>query len=184
MTPVPSAAATASEDIELDNSSFWLGFVGGIVTHDLGHVAMAAAHGQRAKLHAGSIIYPNKAFSPPEAVRVSTAGFQTQWLFSEWSFYALKQEQPSLLDQQHYLGLISAHLAISFAYMAVLKDEPTSDIYAVSTTTGRSRNSLALMALLPALLDTYRLFGTDVPSWVDAASIAVKTGEVGLIWTF
>ncbi|HID36457.1 MAG TPA: hypothetical protein EYP39_03640 [Ghiorsea sp.] len=176
--------ASNANKIELGSSAFWTGFAGGIIAHELGHIAVASAYGQKARLHAGSVIYPNSSFSPQESLRVSTAGFQTQWLFSEWSFYQLDKEEETILRQQHYVGLITSHIAISLVYMAGLKDEPTSDIYAASITSGRSRDELAWMALAPALLDTYRLFGHDVPAWVDYMSIGLKTAEIGFIWTF
>lgn len=132
----------------------------------------------------GSIIYPNHHFDAATALRVSTAGFQTQWLFSEWAFAELSEPERMLLQEQHYVGLISAHLAISYAYLLALKDEPTSDIYATAASTGRSRNALVAFALLPAALDTYRLLGSDVPMWVRHISIGLKAGAIGLIWTF
>jgi len=164
-------------------SSFWQGFAGGIITHELGHVAMAASFGQSSRLHAGSVIYPNSSFSTSEALRVSTAGFQTQWLLSEYAFDALDTSEDTLLDKQHYIGLITSHIAISLAYLAALKDEPTSDIYNAAAASGKSRNALMWAALAPALLDTYRLWG-DAPQWVDYLSIGIKAGEIGWIWTF
>ncbi len=158
--------------------------MGGIVGHELGHLTMATAYGSKARLHAGSIVYPGNNFSEQELLRVSTAGFQAQWLLSEWAFYELDQAENALLDRQHYIGLISSHLAISFVYMAGLKDHPNSDIYAASTLTKRSRTDLALMALIPAAIDSYRLFGSDVPAWLDYAAISIKVGEIGLIWKF
>jgi hypothetical protein len=165
------------------DSSFWQGFAGGMIAHELGHVAMAASFGQSSRLHAGSIIYPDSRFTVSEALRVSTAGFQTQWLLSEYAFNALDTSEDTLLDKQHYIGLITSHIAISLAYLAVLKDEPTSDIYNAAAVSGKSRNTLMWAALTPALLDAYRLWG-DAPQWVDYLSIGIKAGEIGWIWTF
>ena len=183
---VPSSAlAFNASPIELENQSFWSGFVGGIVAHELGHVLVASAYGQRAQLNRGSIVYPDSTFSKQELLRVSTAGFQTQWLLSEWSFASLHTENvSSFLDEQHHIGIISSHLAVSFAYAAGLKEYSTSDVYAASQATGRSRNQLALLALIPALIDSYRLFGDNVPSWLSKASMSIKATEIGLIWSF
>jgi len=180
--PFHASAGNQSHAIAWDNS-FWSGFAGGIITHELGHVAIAASAGQSSRLHAGSVIYPNSNFTPKEALRVSTAGFQTQWLFSEWAFYELDKPDETILDEQHYIGLITSHIAISAAYLVLLKDEPTSDIYNAAATAGRSRNELMWAALAPAALDAYRLWG-DAPRWVDYLSMSIKAGEIGLIWTF
>jgi len=182
LMPCSAAAENNQHPITWD-SSFWQGFAGGIIAHELGHVAMAASVGQSSRLHAGSVIYPNSHFTPQQALRVSTAGFQTQWLFSEWAFYELENSEETLLDEQHYVGLITSHIAISLAYLAILKDEPTSDIYNAASTSGRSRNQLMWAALAPAMLDAYRLWG-NAPPWVDYLSMGVKAGEIGWIWTF
>jgi len=185
LTLPTQASAFDTAPIELHNSAFWTGFAGGIIAHELGHVALASAYGQRAQLHAGSIVYPGSNFSQKELLRVSTAGYQTQWLLSEWSFASLNTENDeALLEKQHHIGIITSHLAITFAYAAGLKDYTTSDVYAASEVSGRSSNQLMAMALLPALIDTYRLFGEDVPEWVGKVSMAIKASEIGLIWSF
>ncbi len=182
LLPWPAYAADIEHPITWD-SSFWVGFAGGIITHELGHVAMAASLGQSSRLESGSVVYPSSSFSAKEALRVSTAGFQTQWLLSEWAFYELGNPKETFLDEQHYVGLITAHITISLAYLAGLKEQPTSDIYNAAAVLSRSRNQLMAAALAPALLDAYRLWG-DAPAWVDKLSIGLKAGEIGLIWTF
>ena len=182
LSPFSAHAQEHQHPIAWD-SIFWTGFAGGIITHELGHVAMAASVGQSSRLESGSVVYPNSSFSAKEALRVSTAGFQTQWLFSEWAFYELDNSEETLLNEQHYIGLITSHITISLAYLAGLKEQPTSDIYNAAAVSGKSRNQLMAAALAPALLDAYRLWG-DAPAWVDKLSIGLKTGEIGLIWTF
>lgn len=182
LLPWSSHAADVTHPIAWD-SSFWTGFAGGIITHELGHVTMASSVGQSSRLQSGSVVYPNSSFSAKEALRVSTAGFQTQWLLSEWAFYELENPEETVWDEQHYAGLITAHITISLAYLAGLKEQPTSDIYNAAAVSGRSRNQLMVAALAPTLLDAYRLWG-DAPAWVDKLSIGLKAGEIGLIWTF
>ncbi len=182
LLPWSSHAADVTHPIAWD-SSFWTGFAGGIITHELGHVTMAASVGQSSRLQSGSVVYPNSNFSAKEALRVSTAGFQVQWLLSEWAFYALENPKETVWDEQHYVGLITAHITISLAYLAGLKEQPTSDIYNAAAVSGRSRSQLMAAALAPALLDAYRLWG-NAPAWVDKLAIGLKAGEIGLIWTF
>jgi len=182
-SPFLACAQPLTHPIQWQNSSFWTGFMGGLALHEAGHFATAASFGQHAQFNRGSVVYPQSSFSSKQALLVSTAGFQTQWLYSEWSFYELDKADTMWLDEQHYVGLITAHIATSLAYLAGLKDAPTSDIYTAAQVAGRSRNQLAVMAAVPALLDAYRLWG-DAPDWVDHLSMGLKVSEVGLIWTF
>jgi len=182
-SPFWASAEPLTHPIQWDNSSFWTGFIGGIALHEVGHFATATSFGQHAQFNRGSVVYPQSSFSSTQALLVSTAGFQSQWLYSEWSFYELDKADDMWLDEQHYVGLITAHIATSLAYLAGLKDAPTSDIYTAAQVSGRSRNQLAVMAAVPALLDAYRLWG-DAPDWVGHLSMGLKASEIGLIWTF
>ncbi len=150
--------------------------------HELGHVLTGSAYGGNPQLNRGSIVYPHAYFSPRQSVRVSSAGFQMQWLLSEMAFADLNEPQ----SEQHRRaqGVIAMHIAISAAYLMTLKDMPTSDIYALSQTTHRSRNALAWWVAVPALLDTYRLLASDVPAWVPYLSIGMKTAEASYIWLY
>jgi len=41
-----------------------------------------------------------------------------------------------------------------------------------------------LLALAPALLDGWRLFGDQVPRWVPALSIGFKGAALTALWTY
>jgi len=162
---------------------FWAGAVGGLLVHELGHVVVGMSYGGNPQLSNGSIVYPNSSFSRKASMRVSSAGFQTQWLLTELSFAALKHHDNELYHR-YYQGAIAMHLAISTAYLLRLKDMSTSDIYTASQTSHVSRNTLAWAIFLPAALDAYRLMGDDVPDWVSHVSLGIKAAEVGYIWQF
>ncbi|MDQ6990919.1 MAG: hypothetical protein Q9M11_04220 [Mariprofundaceae bacterium] len=165
------------------NIDFWAGAVSGLLLHELGHVVIGMTYGGKPQLNQGSIVYPNNAFSRKASMRVSSAGFQAQWLLSELSFSALKKHD-GMFSSAYYQGAIAMHLAISTVYLIRLKDMPTSDIYAASKASNISREQLAWAVFLPAALDAYRLMGQDVPDWVSHLSVGIKLAEVGYIWQF
>ncbi|MDQ6973785.1 MAG: hypothetical protein Q9M10_02785 [Mariprofundaceae bacterium] len=162
---------------------FWEGAAGGLLFHELGHIVVGMTYGGSPQLNRGSIVYPNHSFTRQASMRVSSAGFQAQWLLSELSFATLK-DNDGMFSPRSYQGAIAMHLAISTAYLIRLKDMPTSDIYAASKTSHVSRNQLAWAVFLPAALDAYRLMGNDVPAWVAHLSMGIKGVEFGYIWQF
>jgi len=167
----------------LYDGDFWEGAIGGLLFHELGHVLVGMGYGGNPQLNNGSIVYPNSQFSRKASMRVSSAGFQAQWLLSELSFLGLKDDD-GWLNRRHYQGMIAMHIAISTAYLIRLKDMPTSDIYAASQASQLSRKQLAWVTFLPAALDAYRLMGEDVPDWVGHLSLGIKAAEVGYTWQF
>ena len=162
--------------------NFWAGAAGALLVHELGHVLIGRAYGVHPQLNRGSIVYPYSQFSAAQSVRVSSAGFQAQWLLSELAFSDVTSIHPT---HPHLAqGAISMHLAISAAYLIRLKDMPTSDLYALSQTTQQSRNSLAWWISIPAILDAYRLWASDVPAWLPYLSMGVKAAEITYIWRY
>jgi len=162
--------------------AFWEGAVGALLVHELGHVFVGHAYGAHPQLNRGSIVYPYASFSATQSVRVSSAGFQAQWLLSELAFADVTSEHPT---HPHLAqGAIAMHLAISTAYLIRLKDMPTSDLYALSQTTQQSRNSLAWWVSMPAILDAYRLWARDVPAWLPYLSMGMKATEISYIWRY
>ena len=59
--------------------------------------------------------------------------------------------------------MVAGHIAISFAY-TVLKEDDTSDIYAISSVSDLSRNQVLALLLIPASLDAARLWMDPPPS--------------------
>ena len=74
-----------------------------------------------------------------------------------------------------------AHIAITTAYLTFLKNNRDGDVAGMATALGKSRSNVALTLALPALLDTWRLFG-DPPDWVPHLSRIGKGLGVAWVW--
>ncbi len=170
--------------LQEDLGSFLLGFAGGLTAHELGHVAVALSKGYSVDYDGISIVYPDAEMSDSDHLEVASAGFQVQWLVSEVVF--LKNQHRKSDTQMNNLdaGLIFAHLATTAAYLTFLKGHADGDIVGMSSATGISADKLALLMSIPAVFDTWRLFGKQVPNWVPTLSRVSKGLMVTLIWTF
>ena len=173
-----NAAEWNPDAIPNNMTSFLLGFVGGIAIHELGHATVATAEGYKTHNDGLSLVYSPEFSSHRDRLRISTAGFQTQWLTTEAAFH-YRAKAPDFT-----LGLITSHLAITAAYITVLKNHPQSDTVGASKSSGLSTDQIILIATVPAILDGWRLFDKEVPSWVAPLSIAYKAGCLTAIWTY
>jgi hypothetical protein len=81
-------------------------------------------------------------------------------------------------------GVVCSYLGVSLAYLTFLKNQQTGDVYGMSNATGYSRGRIGLMLAIPAVLDTWRLFGDDVPAWVPTLSVMSKGVGAAWIWTY
>lgn len=168
-----------------DPGQFSLGFVGGIVAHELGHYAVATSKGYKASHDGLSIVYPGANFtSLADHLQVSSAGFQAQWLMTE-----LALRDNNFREREGALGNISAgivmaHLSITAAYLVYLKDHQQGDIVGMTDATGLSNNQIALALAIPGALDAWRLFGNDVPKWVPGLSLMGKGIGMAWIWAY
>lgn len=178
-TRIPARAGGWNPDVvPASMPTFLAGFVGGIALHELGHAAVASSKGYSIHNSGLSIVYSPNFATRADRLQVSSAGFQAQWLTAESAFY-YRSKAPDLTA-----GLISAHLAISAAYLVALRNHPLGDTVSASRASGISTDQLVLMAAVPALLDGWRLLGTDVPAWVAPLSIGFKGGCMTAIWTY
>ena len=161
----------------------WQAFLGGALTtlavHESSHYLIAKQYGFDVGLSGLSIVYPDWDPSPQQKMRVSTAGFQGQWIASEIAFAELEKKT----DDAFYQGMVAGHIAISFAY-AVLKEDDTSDIYAISSVSDLSRNQVLAFLLVPAGIDAARLRMEAPPKWLRNVSIASKGLSIAAIWKF
>lgn len=164
--------------------AYLLGFVSGYLAHEAGHVIVATAKGYDVDLDGVSIIYPDAQMSDADRLQVSSAGFQAQWLTTEASFLYRSRKELSPTSDNFTAGLISSHLVITAAYLTVLRDHPQGDTYAMSEATDLSTGQIAALLAVPAVLDTWRLFGEDVPKWVPALSVGYKGAGFVAIWTY
>ena len=108
---------------------------------------------------------------------MASAGFQSQWLLSELAFHYL--DKPDVEQRSVATGAVLAHIAITTAYLTFMKNEEDGDVAGMATALGKSRSSVALTLALPALLDTWRLFG-EPPDWIPHLSRTSK--GLGIVW--
>ena len=167
------------DELEQNPTSFLQGFAGGWAVHELGHVIVARREGYSIGHQGVSITYGGKDMTPHDQERIASAGFQTQWIGSEFAFSAREKNSSTFAA-----GFICAHLAISAAYLTVLKNQQLGDAVGYANATGLSTGQIVWRAALPALLDSWRLFGHDVPKWVPALSIATKAAGITAIWMY
>lgn len=185
VTAVPAAGAGWSPtDLRQDWAPFLLGLAGGIAAHELGHVLVAKARGYHLDHDGLSITYPEAEFSRSGQLQTASAGLQVQWLVTEAVFARQHRCNPDQPPGPVAAGLVSAHLAISAAYLTVLKDHAQGDVVGMAEATDLSTDQLVLLALVPALLDGWRLLGDQVPAWVPALSIGFKGAALTAIWTY
>lgn len=178
------SAGWSPSTLRQDWASFLLGLAGGIAAHELGHVVVAKARGYHLDHDGLSITYPAADFSRSGQLQTASAGLQTQWLVTETVFARQQLLDPESPPGPVAAGLVCAHLAISAAYLTVLKDHDRGDVVGMSEATKLSNDRLALLALVPALLDGWRLFGDQVPAWIPALSIGFKGAALTAIWTY
>lgn len=178
------AAGWSPTTLRQDWAPFLLGLAGGIAAHELGHVLVAKARGYHLDHDGLSITYPDADFSRSGQLQIASAGLQTQWLVTEAVFAHQQLQKPDSPPGPVAAGLVCAHLAISAAYLTVLKDHDQGDVVGMAEATDLSSDQLVMLALVPALLDGWRLFGDQVPAWVPALSIGFKGAALTAIWTY
>ena len=161
----------------------WKSFLGGALTtlavHEGSHYFLAKQYGFDVDLSGLSIVYPDWNPSPQQKMRIASAGFQGQWIASELAFAKLEKKE----HDAFYQGIVAGHIAISFVY-SVLKEDDTSDIYAISSVSDLSRNQVLALLLVPASIDAARLWMEAPPKWLRNVSIASKGLGIAAIWKF
>jgi hypothetical protein len=155
----------------------------GIAVHELGHVAVATAQGNRVVFNGPSLTYPGADLSRSQMRHVSSAGFQAQWLAAETALRLHESRGPNHAIGHFSAGVVAAHLVITAAYVTVLSKHEHSDITGAGEGFAIPRDQLLMMVSVPALLDAWRLFGKRVPRWVPNLSLATKGAGMVLIWS-
>lgn len=170
--------------IKKNGGAFLAGFASGYAAHELGHIVVANSLGFDTDFDGLTIIYPDATMTDAEQLQVTSAGFQTQWLVSEAALRYRNGRELTDFGDNYNAGLVVAHLAITAAYMTVLMNHEDGDLEGMSEATGISNDKLAALVAIPALLDTWRLFGSNVPKWVPALSAGTKVIGITMIWTY
>jgi len=183
------ASAARAEGWAIDNSadrwgSFAFGFASGIVAHEMGHMFIATTKGYNVSHDGLSLTYPGAHFTRAGQLQLASAGFQTQWALSELVLRDQNGNEHKRPPSDFGAGVVSSYLGVSLAYLTFLENQQTGDVYGMSNATGLSRDRIALMLAIPAVLDTWRLFGDDVPPWVPAMSVISKGMAAAWIWTY
>lgn len=169
---------------EADWMDMSLGVVSGIVAHEAGHFVVAKTKGYRVSHDGLSITYPGTNFTRSGQLQLASAGFQTQWLLSEFVLRDKNGRENTRPPSDFGAGVVISYIGVSAAYLTFLKNQLTGDIYGMSHASGLSHDRLALMMAVPAVLDAWRLFGDDVPEWVPTVSVMSKGIGAAWIWTY
>lgn len=172
------------EDARSEWGKFSLGFAGGIVGHELGHYVVATSKGYNVGHDGLSIVYPEAMFSASDHLQVASAGFQAQWLLTEFVLRDSNGKEIKSPPGNFGAGVVCAHLAITAAYAVYLKDHAQGDVVGMSQATGYSNDRIAMALAIPAALDAWRLFGNQVPEWVPQLSLLGKGLGMAWIWTY
>jgi len=163
---------------------FVLGFASGIVAHEAGHVFVATTKGYSVSHDGLSLTYPGAALTRSAQLQLASAGFQTQWVLSEFVLRERNGDEHIKPPSDYGAGVVCSYLGVSFAYLTFLKNQYSGDVYGMSQASGYSRDRISLMLAVPAVLDTWRLFGNDVPKWVPALSVMSKGLGAAWIWSY
>jgi hypothetical protein len=165
--------------------AFLAGGLSTIAIHDLGHMAVAEYHNVKFRYDGFTIVYPDAELTESEHLRISSAGFQAQWVASEIALRKLAHDETLTPGARSFSrGMVAGHVVITLAYMTFLNDHRDGDIEGMSQASGLSNNELALLVAIPATLDSWRLIADDVPKWVPRLSVAFKGIGLAAIWTF
>ena len=176
-----SAHVTADLSGTLTGGWISVGALGMLLTHEAGHMAVAAVTGINANIDDLTVVYPGENLTPRHQLRVASAGFQTQWLLSEVAFGYLHDAEIS--KRSLATGAVITHLGISAAYLTFLKDHEDGDVMGIANALGRDRDEVAALVAIPALLDTWRLLGNP-PRWVPSLSAASKGLMAAWVWNW
>lgn len=170
------------EKTKTDMGGFVLGVLGGIMFHEVGHWTVARSRNYQVSHKGVSIIYPDLSVGTPDQKVIASSGFHAQWLLAEGVFLNHQFHQQPMDNLE--AGLIVSHLAISAAYLTILKNHPEGDLVGIAEATQYSTDTLALIFAIPAFLDGWRLLGNEVPTYVPILSQTTKGLVITATWAF
>jgi len=153
-----------------------------ILAHELGHIGVARSLNIKTDYDGVTIVYPGLTRGSKDQLRVASGGFQAQWLLSELAFHYLDQANTGA-HNDIATGAILGHLAITASYLTILKDDENGDIAGMANALDRNRNDVALLLAIPAILDTWRLFGNP-PKWLPQVSQGSKGLGITWMWSW
>lgn len=178
-------AAPIKLDTIKDNWGFTLGGAATtIATHELGHFLVAELEDVDAFFDGATVKYRNTNDTARQNLRLSSAGYQMQWLTAEYAFTRLDQLSLSARSRAWNAGLILGHIGITAAYLTFLKNHQDGDSLGTSNAANMSTDQLVALLAIPAVLDSWRLFGEHSPRWASWTSKGFKAAGISAIWTF
>lgn len=178
-----------AQTVDLDTlGTHWQATLGGaaatIVAHEFGHLLVGATEDAEPYFDGLSIKYRHYDGTDRQGLRLSSAGFQAQWLVSEYAFHRLHSSPGEPGSRAWNAGLILGHLGITAAYLTFLRDHEDGDVTGIVSATGLSTAEVLTLISLPAVLDGWRLFGNDTPRWAGWVAPGMKGLGITAIWTF
>jgi hypothetical protein len=165
-----------------------LGGAAGLGIHEAGHLVADWAFDEKVVIK--KVDYKGIPFfalshapdlSPRREYVVSSAGFWSQYLYSE----QILTHHPNLKDETAPFrkGMLTFHVVTSLMYAGAAfgKIGPVErDTRGMASSRRIDERWIGIMVLAPAILDTYRYFNPDA-RWAAWASRGAKMGSVGLI---
>jgi hypothetical protein len=165
-----------------------LGGAAGLGLHEGGHLVANWAFEE--KVNIKKVDYKGIPFfalshapdlSPRREYVVSSAGFWTQFLYSE----QILTHHPNLKDEPSPFrkGMLTFHVVTSLVYSGAAfgKTGPVErDTRGMASSRRIDERWIGAMVLVPALLDMYRYFNPDA-RWATWTSRGVKMGSVALV---
>jgi hypothetical protein len=178
-----ASVATVQAQPAANTARFVLGAAAGLVAHESGHLATGLAFNahpfvRRVEFHGIPFFAITHATgpSPRHEFIISSAGFWTQHATSE----LLLTRHPRLWQERRWvdIGVIAFGIGTSLSYAgaAWARTGPIErDTRSMSTSLGVSEPAIGTMVLVPALLDSYRVWRPNA-RWAVWGSRAAKTG--------
>ena len=181
--------AARAEGVRLDTlKSHWGLVLGGAATtlaiHELGHLMVAGLEGADPYFDGTTIKYREAEGTDEQNLRLSSSGFQAQWITSEYAFHQLRRNDLNQSQRAWNAGLVLGHIGITAAYLLVIQDQDYGDVEGISNATGLSTTEVLGLLTLPAFLDSLRLFGENSPDWLGWTSAGYKAVGITAVWTF
>ena len=165
-----------------------LGGAAGLGLHEAGHLVANWAFEEKVvvkKINYKGIPFFALAHAPDLSPRreyvVSSAGFWTQYLYSE----QILTHHPNLKDEESPFrkGMLTFHVVTSLVYAgaALGRTGPIErDTRGMASSRRIDERWIGVMVLAPAILDVYRYFNADA-RWATWASRGAKMGSVALV---
>ncbi len=160
------------------------GIAATIIGHEIGHFVAAESENVDAYFDNFTVKYRNRNGTDQQDLRLSSTGFQSQWVISELAFAKLKPHDLTKPKRAFLGGLVLGHIAITAAYALGLKDHEDGDATGIAAASNYSSDQIALAIVIPAALDAWRLLSKDPPRWAPWVSVGAKAGGIAAVWTF